>query len=56
MKELGKQGKTLTQRKCQDANLVTSLESKSTLINMIREEERFLEAAVIDALTVETVT
>lgn len=53
MKELRKQWKTLTQRKCQDANLVTSLEYKSTLINMTREEERFLEPAVIDALSVE---
>lgn len=49
MEELRKQGKTLTQRKHQDANLVTSLEPKSTLINMIREEECFLKAAVIDA-------
>ena len=49
MEELRKQGKTLTQRKRQDANLVTSLESKSTLINMIREEECFPEAAVTDA-------
>lgn len=49
MEELGKQGKTLTQRKRQDAKLVTSLEPKSTLINMIRKEECFLEAAVIVA-------